>query len=54
MQSEEMSFQFALERGHCTIVGPEQRAVENEMCRCDGPGGVRRPEVAERRGLAGV
>ena len=49
MQSEEMSFQSAFERGqrlccsdvipqegHSTIVGPEQRAVMNEMCRCDG------------------
>ena len=52
MQSEEMSFQSAFERGqylccsdvyslqegHSTIVEPEQRAVVNQMCRCDRRG----------------
>ena len=32
------------QEGHSTIVGPEQRAVVNEQCRCDGRGGgARRP-----------
>ena len=66
MQSEEVGFQFAFERGqrlgcsdvHRKVIPPswgQNRAVANEQCRCDGGGGgARRPEVAERRGLAGV
>ena len=47
MQSEEVGFQSAFEPGqrlgcpqdgHSTIVGPEQRAVVNEQCRCDKRG----------------
>ena len=46
MQSEEISFQSVFECGqrlgcsdiHRKVIPPEQRAVANEMCRCDGRG----------------
>ena len=50
MQSEDMSFQSAFERGQCLgcsdvhrkvippSLGPEQIAVVNGICRCDGRG----------------
>ena len=53
MQSEEVGFQSAFECGQRLGCSDVHRKV-NELCRCDGRGGARRPEVAERRGLAGV